>query len=183
MIYPIIVYGDPILKKRAEEIKKNELDVLQLAEDMFETMYNASGVGLAAPQIGISKRIFVIDGSAVEEPQLEGFKKIFINPEIKDEDGLPWPYEEGCLSIPNIREDILRNPKIRVTYLDENWEEHTEEYEGLKARIIQHEYDHLEGILFTDYLSGFKKRLLKGKLQNIKKGNVETSYPIKVIVK
>ena len=183
MIYPIIVYGDPILKKRAEEIKKNELDVLKLAEDMFETMYNASGVGLAAPQIGISKRIFVIDGSAIDEPELEGFKKIFINPEIKDEDGSPWIYEEGCLSIPNIREDILRNPKIEITYMDENWEEHTEKYEGLKARIIQHEYDHLEGILFTDYLSGFKKRLLKGKLQDIKKGNVETSYPIKTMVK
>ena len=179
MIYPIVVYGDPVLKKKAEDIEKGELDVTKLAEDMFETMYNASGVGLAAPQIGISKRIFVIDATALEEPELDGFKKIFINPVIRDEDGVPWSYEEGCLSIPHIREDVLRNPKIKITYLDENWEEHTEEYDGLKARIIQHEYDHIEGILFTDYLSGFKKRLLKGKLQNIRKGNVETSYPIK----
>lgn len=183
MIYPIVVYGDPVLKKKAEEIEQGELDVVKLAEDMFETMYNASGVGLAAPQIGISKRIFVVDGTGIDEPELEGFKKIFINPIIRDEDGVPWSYEEGCLSIPNIREDILRNPKITITYFDENWEEHTENYEGLKARILQHEYDHLEGILFTDYLSGFKKRILKGRLQSIRKGNVDTTYPIKAFAK
>jgi len=179
MIHPIVVYGDPVLKKRAEDLNPGEVDVKKLAEDMYETMYNASGVGLAAPQIGISKRIFVVDGSGIDEPELEGFKKVFINPIIKDEDGTPWIYEEGCLSIPNIREDILRNPTILIHYFDEDWNEYTEHYEGMKARILQHEYDHLEGILFTDYLTPFKKRLLKGKLQNISKGKVDTQYPIK----
>lgn len=179
MIYPIVVYGDPVLKKRASEIKKGELDVVKLSEDMFETMYNAQGIGLAAPQIGKSIRMFVIDGKATEDPDLADFKKVFINPEIIEENGDEWPYEEGCLSIPNIREDVVRNPHIQIRYFDENWEEHKEVFDGLKARIIQHEFDHLEGILFTDHLSSFKKRLLKGKLANISKGKTKTSYPIK----
>jgi len=183
MIYPIVVYGDPVLKKRAEEIKKDEMDVKALAADMFETMYNASGVGLAAPQIGISKRIFVVDGSGIEEPELMDFKMIVINPTIKDEEGKPWLYEEGCLSIPNIREDILRNPVIRLHYFDEEWNEHEDEFTGMQARILQHEYDHLEGILFTDYLTPFKKRILKGKLLNISKGKVDAQYPIKAPMK
>lgn len=183
MIHPIVVYGDPVLKKRAEEIKQGEIDVKELAEDMFETMYNASGVGLAAPQIGISKRIFVVDGSGIDEPELIGFKKVVINPVIRDEDGKPWVYEEGCLSIPNIREDIIRNPVIRIQYFDEEWNEFEEEFQGMQARILQHEYDHLEGILFTDYLTPFKKRILKGKLQNISKGKVDTQYPIKAPMK
>lgn len=176
MIYPIVAYGHPVLKKRAKNIEKGEIDVLQLAEDMFETMHAASGIGLAAPQIGKSIRMFVVDGSPMEEEDLMDFKKVFINPEIIEEEGEEWAFEEGCLSIPTIREDVNRNEKLRIRYFDENWEEKEEEFDGLKARIIQHEYDHIEGILFTDHLSAFKKRLLKGKLSNISKGNVKVDY-------
>ena len=176
MIYPIVAYGHPVLKKRAKNIEKGEIDVLQLAEDMFETMHAASGIGLAAPQIGKSIRMFVVDGSPMEEEDLMDFKKVFINPEIIEEEGEEWAFEEGCLSIPTIREDVNRNEKLRIRYFDENWEEKEEGFDGLKARIIQHEYDHIEGILFTDHLSAFKKRLLKGKLSNISKGNVKVDY-------
>lgn len=180
MIYPIVVYGDPVLKKRAVEIEKGSIDIAALAEDMFETMYSASGIGLAAPQIGKSIRMFVVDGSPLEEEGVTDFKKIFINPTILEEFGEEWAFEEGCLSIPNIREDIDRPKILTINYMNENWEEYTEEYEGIKARIIQHEYDHLEGILFTDHLTPFKKRLLKAKLQNISKGRVKTDYRIAV---
>ena len=183
MIYPIVVYGDPVLKKKAREIEKDEIDIKQLCEDMYETMQQASGVGLAAPQIGKSIRMFVVDGKATEEPDLEDFKLVFINPEMIEEKGVEWDYEEGCLSIPQIREDVDRKPKIRIKYLDENWVEHIENYDGLKARIIQHEYDHIEGILFTDHLSPFKKRILKAKLQSISKGKVKTDYAIKAVIK
>ncbi|HBH24530.1 MAG TPA: peptide deformylase [Cytophagales bacterium] len=176
MIYPIVAYGHPVLKKRAKNIEKGEIDVLQLAEDMFETMHAASGIGLAAPQIGKSIRMFIVDSSPMEEEDLMDFKKVFINPEIIEEEGEEWAFEEGCLSIPTIREDVNRNGKLRIRYFDENWEEKEEEFDGLKARIIQHEYDHIEGILFTDHLSAFKKRLLKGKLSNISKGNVKVDY-------
>ena len=184
MIYPIIVYGDLVLKKKGKDIQKGELDVKQLAEDMFETMENASGVGLAAPQIGKSIRMFVIDSTPMaeegdDEEELLGFRKVFINPQILEEVGDEWAFEEGCLSIPDIRESINRQEELTIRYFDENWEEHEETYEGTKARIIQHEYDHIEGILFTDHLTPFKKRILKGKLQNISKGNVKTSYRIK----
>lgn len=176
MIYPIVAYGNPVLKKRAEEITQGSIDVKELAEDMFATMHNAQGIGLAAPQIGKSLRMFVVDGAPLEEEDMVDFKKIFINPTILEEYDDEWAFEEGCLSIPGIRENVSRNAKLKIHYFDENWEEHTEEFDGMKARIIQHEYDHIEGILFVDHLSPFKKRLLKGKLTNITKGNVPVDY-------
>ena len=180
MIYPIYAYGYPVLKKKAVDIEKDgDIDVKQLAEDMFETMYAASGVGLAAPQIGKSIRMFVVDADAMDPENLQGFKKVFINPEMLEEDGEEWAFEEGCLSIPKIREEVERPERIKIKYFDENWEEHTDVFEGVAARVIQHEYDHIEGILFTDYLSGFKKRLLKGKLTSISKGKVEHDYKMK----
>ncbi len=188
MIYPIVVYGDPILKKRAQNIEKDEIDLPTLVEDMFETMYNAHGVGLAAPQIGKGLRIFVVDGQPMDdaeedEDDMKGFKKVFVNPEILQEEGDEWSFEEGCLSIPGIREEVFRNEVIKIRYYDEHWNEQEEVYNGIKARIIQHEYDHIEGILFTDHLSAFKKRLLKSKLSNISKGNVSADYRISVPVK
>jgi peptide deformylase len=179
MVYPIIVYGDPVLRKRAEEIPHNGIDVATLVADMFETMYAAHGIGLAAPQIGKSLRMFVVDGTSLEEePALKDFKKVFINPIILEEFSEPWNFEEGCLSIPNIREKISRKAKIKVRYFDEQWMLHEEELDGMKARIVQHEYDHLEGKLFLDYLSPLKKRMLKGKLTDISKGDVDTEYRI-----
>ena len=180
MIYPIVLYGDPVLKKKAQEIEKGSIDVVKLAEDMFETMHAASGIGLAAPQIGKSIRMFVVDGSPMEEEELQDFKKIFINPTIIEEYGEEWIFEEGCLSIPNIREDVSRNESLRIKYLDENWVAHEEEFDGLKARIIQHEYDHIEGILFTDYLAPLKKRMLKSKLTNISRGKVKADYRVAI---
>jgi peptide deformylase len=178
MIYPIVVYGNPVLKKKARDLEKDEIDVKALAEDMFETMYNASGIGLAAPQIGKSLRMFVVDATALDEPEYIGFKKVFINPEIIEETGDEWAFEEGCLSIPEIREEVYRPENLRMRYFDENWEEHEEEFDEMKARIIQHEYDHIEGILFTDHLSAFKKRLLKSRLLSISKGKVQPGYRI-----
>lgn len=151
----------------------------QLVEDMYETMHAASGIGLAAPQIGKSLRLFIVDGTSLEEePGMEDFKKVFINPVIVEELGTPWEFEEGCLSIPNIREKISRKEKLKIKYYDTEWNLHEEEYEGMKARIIQHEYDHIEGKLFVDYLTPLKKRLLKGKLADISKGKVDTEYRI-----
>ncbi|TRX51623.1 peptide deformylase [Fulvivirga sp. M361] len=178
MIYPIVVYGDPVLKKRAVDITPGEIDVKQLSVDMFETMEGAHGIGLAAPQIGKSIRMFVVDGRPMEEKEMEDFVKVFINPEILEETGEEWPFEEGCLSIPNIREEVLRNAKLRIRYFDVDWNEHEEEFDGMKARIIQHEYDHIEGILFTDHLTPFKRRMLKGKLQNISKGKMSVDYRV-----
>ena len=177
MIYPIVAYGDPVLKKVAQDIDKNdpELDLKKLVADMFETMYAASGVGLAAPQIGLSLRLFVIDADLMDDT-IKGMKKAFINPQIIEEDGEEWPYEEGCLSIPDIREDVLRQPKVTIHYYDTNWNEYEETYEGLAARVIQHEYDHIEGVLFIEHLSGLKKSLLKSKLSNISKGKVKVDY-------
>lgn len=183
MIYPIVLYGDPVLKKRAEDIVEGSIDVKELVEDMFETMYHASGVGLAAPQIGKSLRLFVIDSTPMEDDENKGVKKAFINPEIIEETGREWAFEEGCLSIPGIREDVNRPPTVTINYLDEDWNEHEETFEGIIARIIQHEYDHIEGVLFTDHLSSFKKRLLKGKLGNISKGKVDVDYRIKAPLK
>ena len=178
MVYPIIMYGDPVLRKKALDIDRT-VDLQTLIQDMFETMHAAKGIGLAAPQIGKSIRLFVVDGTTIEdEPELEGFKKAFINPRIMDENGEEWPFEEGCLSIPNIREDVFRKAKLKIRYVDENWMLHEEEYDGMKARIIQHEYDHIEGKLFIDYLSPLKKRMLKGKLSDISKGEVDTEYRI-----
>ncbi len=183
MIYPIVVYGDPVLRKKAVDIEKGSIDVKELAADMFETMQGASGIGLAAPQIGKSIRMFIVDGRPLEEEGMEDFHKVFINPQILEETGEPWKFEEGCLSIPGIREDVSRNPEIRIKYFDENWEEHEETFDGMKARIIQHEYDHIEGILFTDHISNLKKRLLKGKLANISKGKFDASYRTKIPAK
>ncbi|MEM1405187.1 MAG: peptide deformylase [Bacteroidota bacterium] len=183
MIYPIVVYGDPVLKKKARNIEQGELDVKQLSTDMFETMESARGIGLAAPQIGKSIRMFVVDGRPLEEEEMENFVKVFINPQIVEETGEEWPFEEGCLSIPNIREEVTRNAKLKINYFDVDWNEHTEEYDGMKARIIQHEYDHIEGVLFTDHLTPFKRRMLKGKLQNISKGKTKVDYRIAVPVK
>lgn len=190
MILPIVAYGDPVLKKEGEEIEKDFPDLKQLIDDMFETMYNASGVGLAAPQIGKSIRLFIVDGSPFaedgdddeEDPKAEGmenFKKVFINPIIEEETGEEWGFNEGCLSIPKIREEVFRKEKLVITYYDENWEFREETYEGYAARIIQHEYDHVDGILFTDHLSPLKRRLLAKRLQNISKGDIDVDYKMK----
>lgn len=185
MILPIVAYGDPILRKKAAFIEKNYARLNEIINDMFETMYNAAGVGLAAPQVGLSIRLFVIDAApfAEDDKSLKTFKKIFINAEIVEEDGEKWKFNEGCLSIPGIREDIERNPVVTLNYMDENFEEHTETFEGLKARIIQHEYDHIDGVLFTDKLSPFKKRILQGKLTDITKGKVSVDYRMRFPVK
>lgn len=176
MIYPIVAYGDPVLKKKAQEVSKEELDMKQFTEDLFETMYHANGVGLAAPQVGKSWRVFVVDAEPMDEEKLKGFKHAFINPEIVEEEGETWEYEEGCLSIPKIQENISRKPKVTLKYYDADWNEHQETFEGLAARVIQHEYDHIEGVLFTDYLSAFRKRLIKNKLNNISRGKVKVDY-------
>ena len=187
MILPIIAYGDPVLRKRAKNIEQGTLDVKALSETMFETMYAASGVGLAAPQIGQSIRLFVVDGEPLndDEPEedidktLIGFKKVFINPEIIEEAGDDWDFEEGCLSIPGIRGEVRRPEIIVIRYMDTDWNEHEEEYEGMAARIIQHEYDHLDGKLFTDYLPTLRRTLIKKKLADITKGKTDAEYKMK----
>lgn len=178
MIYPIVMYGDPVLRQRAKNIERGT-DVRQLVGDMYETLEAANGIGLAAPQIGKSVRLFIVDGTGLEdEPGMEDFKKVFINAELIEESGNPWEFEEGCLSIPNIRERISRKGQLKIRYFDENWNPVEEVYDGMKARIIQHEYDHIEGKMFVDYLTPLKKRLLKGKLADISKGKVDTEYRI-----
>ena len=179
MIFPIVMYGDPVLCKRAEELKK-DTDLKPLIQDMFETMHAANGIGLAAPQIGKAIRLFIVDGTSLndEEEDMSTFKKAFINPTVLEEHGEEWEFEEGCLSIPNIRESVSRPEKLKIRYCDEEWNLKEEEYDGMKARIIQHEYDHIEGKLFIDYLSPLKKRMLKGKLNDISKGEVDTEYRI-----
>ncbi len=182
MIYPIVVYGDPILRKMTSDIERNYEGINKLADDMFETLHNADGVGLAAPQIGLSIRVFVVDLSPMssEYPELKDFKKAFVNAHIIEKDGEEELMNEGCLSIPGIHEDILRENRIRIKYVDTEWNEHDEIYTGYPARVIQHEYDHLDGILFVDHCSPFKRRLLKGKLADISKGKVSISYRIKI---
>ena len=190
MILPILAYGDVLLKKECSEIKQSYSDLDQLISDMFETMYAASGVGLAAPQIGKSIRLFIVDGSPfsdIEDEQeedplakgMENFKKVFINPIIEEERGEEWGFSEGCLSIPKIREEVYRKEKVVISYYNENWELKEEEYDGYAARIIQHEYDHIEGVLFTDYLSPLKKRIISKKLLNISKGEIDVNYKMK----
>jgi len=178
MIYPIVIYGHPVLRKVAEDIQGDYPDLRQLIDDLFETMYKSEGLGLAAPQIGKSIRLFVIDGTPLsdEEPSLADFKKAFINAHIIEKCGDLKPMSEGCLSIPNLREEVNREDHIRIRYYDENWEQHDEVFDGYKARIIQHEYDHLDGILFTDKVNPLRKRLLKSKLTAISKGRFEASY-------
>lgn len=185
MLLPIIAYGHPVLKRKAEVISKDYPKLNELIDNMFETMYNASGVGIAAPQIGQSIRLFIVDTTPFSEDdslsdnerkQLKTFKKIFINPEIIEESGDDWSFDEGCLSIPNIRESVLRQPEIKIQYFDENFIKHVQSFDGLLARVIQHEYDHVEGILFTDKLSSFKKQLLKKKLLKISSGKLSFDY-------
>ena len=185
MILPIVAYGDPVLKKVANAIAADYPNLESLIENMWETMYHAHGVGLAAPQIGLSIRLFVIDATpfaddedltAAEQAALKDFKAVFINATITEEIGEEWFFNEGCLSIPDVREDVLRKPKIAITYQDETIKTHTKTFEGLVARVIQHEYDHIEGILFTDKLSSLKKRILKSRLSNISKGKISTEY-------
>ena len=188
MILPILAYGDPVLRKVSKDITKDYPKLDELISNMTETMKNAQGVGLAAPQIGRDIRLFLIDASPFAESDeleeeeklfLQGFNRIFINAQIIDEEGDEWVFNEGCLSIPNINEDVFRNETVRIEYLDENFEKKTDTLSGLAARIFQHEYDHIEGVLFTDKLSSLKKRLLKKKLENISKGKVDVSYRMK----
>lgn len=188
MILPIVAYGDPILRKVAADIDKDYPDLEQFIADMFETMDNARGVGLAAPQVNKSIRLFIVDTapfadndelSPEEQEPLKVFKRIFINAKIVKEAGDEWAFNEGCLSIPNINEDVFRQPDIKMEYLDENFEKHTETFTGLIARVIQHEYDHIEGVLFTDRISSLKRRLIRKKLDNISKGIVDVDYRMK----
>lgn len=181
MILPIVAYGDKILKKVAHDIDPNNKDLKKLIVDMFETMYQAKGVGLAAPQVGKSVRLFIVDTHSFEEDdkKFTGTKKAFINPIIVEEHGEKWNFNEGCLSIPGIREDVSRQPDIVIEYYDEDFNLVEETYTGLNARVIQHEYDHIEGILFTDKINPLKRNLLKNKLNNIAKGNVKVDYKMK----
>lgn len=188
MILPIIAYGDPVLRKVGVDIDKEDPNLAELIENMKETMVNAQGVGLAAPQIGKAIRLFIVDTSPFgadedledeERTFLSNFKKTFINAKILSEDGDEWAFSEGCLSIPDIREDVFRQEKVTIEYFDENFVKHTDVLDGLAARVVQHEYDHIEGILFTDKISSLKKRLIKKKLENISKGNVSPDYRMK----
>lgn len=193
MILPIVAYGNPVLKKRAEDIDASYPGLKELLANMWETMYNGRGVGLAAPQIGLGIRIFLVDSEqlvreneeAEEGEELyrvtKGIKKAFINPVMVQETGAPWVYEEGCLSIPDVRVKISRNELIRIRYMNELFETVEEEYDGMNARIIQHEYDHLEGILLTDHMTPLKRSLLKGKLDNISKGKIDVNYRMRFI--
>jgi peptide deformylase len=179
MILPIYAYGSPVLRKKGTDISPDypELDVL--IKNMYETMYDSNGIGLAAPQIGLPIRLFIVDGTPIDDIKPRGFKQTFINPKILNEWGEPWKYEEGCLSIPTIRENVFRKPELTIRFLDENFKEHEQSFEGMAARIIQHEYDHIEGRLFVDLISPLKRNLLKGKLANISAGRVEHDYKMR----
>ena len=181
MILPIYTYGHPVLKKVADPIEKDYEGLEELIENMWETMYNAKGVGLAAPQIGRSIRLFIIDTAQLddEENPMKGVKKVFINAEKVAEKGPEWSYEEGCLSIPDIRGDVERNLKLKIKYLDENFEEHEDVFTALNARVILHEYDHIEGTLFTEKLKPIKKRRIKRRLEQMRQGNVEADYAVR----
>lgn len=184
MILPIYAYGQPVLKKVAAPIDSGFEGLEQLIADMWETMYHADGVGLAAPQVGMSVRLFVIDTLQLEKDEKDGdrepgFKKVFINAQKIDESGSLWTYEEGCLSIPRIRGDVERPPHIRLRYQDENFQEYEETFTGINARVIQHEYDHIEGILFTERLKPLKKRLIQRKLEDIRQGKISMDYKLR----
>ncbi|MCG2419550.1 peptide deformylase [Aequorivita sp. F47161] len=188
MILPIIAYGDPVLRKETKEISKDYPNLDAVISNMFETMYEAHGIGLAAPQVNMPIRLFIVDATPFEDDEdlteeerkfVSTFKKVFINAQIVEESGDEWAFNEGCLSIPDVREDVFRQPNITIEYLDENFKKHKENFSGIVARIIQHEYDHIEGILFTDKLSPLKKRLIKSKLTNISKGKVGIDYKMK----
>ncbi len=181
MVLPISTYGSSVLRKEAEEIDANYPNLKELIENMFETMVKADGLGLAAPQVNLSIRLFVVDSSPMkdEDPTLEGFRKVFINPVIVSEEGDTWGFSEGCLSIPEVRETVYRKPIIEIEYFDENFEKKSEKYDGYKARIIQHEYDHLDGVLFTDKISPLKKRLLRNRLTALMKGKFNVGYKVR----
>ena len=181
MYLQIVAYGDPILRKKAVEIDKTYPDLAKLIEDMYETMEKSKGVGLAAPQVNKSIRLFVIDSTKMyeEEDEKNGVKEVFINAQMIEEVGEEWKYEEGCLSIPNIREDVFRKPKIKIKYLDANFKKQERTYDGLTGRVIQHEYDHIEGKLFIDLIKPLRRSLLKGRLDKITKGDVDVSYKMK----
>ena len=188
MILPIIAYGDPVLRKECEQIAEAYPNLKELIANMYETMYDAFGVGLAAPQVGLPIRLFVIDTTPFaededltkdEQVQLSDFKRFFINAKVLEETGDEWAFNEGCLSIPDVREDVFRKPKIKIQYQDEDFKTHVEEFEGLVARVIQHEYDHIDGILFPDKLSTLKNRLIKSRLINISKGNISVDYKMR----
>jgi len=185
MILPIRAFGDPVLRKVSKDIDKDYPELQELIENMFDTMYSANGIGLAAPQIGLDIRIFIVDVSPLAEDyedikdELVDFKKVFINATILEESGEEWKFNEGCLSIPDVREDVKRKGTIVIEYYDENFVKHTETFSDIRARVIQHEYDHIEGILFTDHLSALKKKLVKGKLTKITQGDVSISYKMR----
>jgi peptide deformylase len=188
MIIPIYGYGEPVLRQVGKEITPEYPNLTDVIANMFETMYYACGVGLAAPQVGLGIRLFVIDTEPFsesedltkeEQEQLKGFKRVFINAKMLKEEGEEWGFNEGCLSIPDVREDVYRNEKITIEYCDENFVTKTEVFDGLIARVIQHEYDHIEGILFTDKISMLKKTLIKKKLQNIMDGKARPDYKMK----
>ncbi len=188
MILPIVAYGDPVLRKKGSNIASEYPRLKEMIDNMFETMYNSYGVGLAAPQIGKDIRLFIVDTEPFSDNQdyseeernfLKTFKKVFINAQITKEEGDEWGFNEGCLSIPDIHEDVTRFSIIHITYQDENFDTHEDTFTGLAARVIQHEYDHIEGILFTDKISPFKKRLIKNKLEKISRGQVKAEYPMK----
>ncbi len=188
MVIPIRVFGDVVLRKKCEEIDNNYPELNTLIANMFDTMNAANGVGLAAPQIGLPIRLFIIDVSPMAEDEeykqiseeLKSFKRVFINAKIINQSGNKWKFNEGCLSIPNIREDVERVQTIEIEYFDENFTKHKETFSDIRARVIQHEYDHIEGILFTDYLSSLKKKLIKRKLENITKGNFSADYKVRL---
>ncbi|MEO6902946.1 MAG: peptide deformylase [Bacteroidia bacterium] len=190
MILPILAYGAPVLRKVGDEITKDYPNLEQLIANMFETMYASSGVGIAAPQVGKAIRLFIVDTAPftngtrddedeytdAELEQLANLKKVFINAKIVEEDGEEWLFNEGCLSIPKIREDVSRKPRIRIQYVDEHFKPFDEIYEGVAARVIQHEYDHIEGKLFTDRINPLRRRLLQGRLNDISKGKISVTY-------
>jgi peptide deformylase len=196
MVLPVVVYGDPVLRKMSVDIDKNYEGLDALIANMFETMYAANGVGIAAPQIGKAIRLFVVDASPFAEVDeedeeedklskkeiafLKNFKRVFINAKIIEEKGDEWKFNEGCLSIPKIREDVLRKQTLTIEYYDEHFKKHTETFEGLAARVVQHEYDHIEGKLFTDRISPFKRKLISGKLADISKGKFSADYKTKI---
>ena len=179
MILPIYAYGAAILRKKTEEIEEITPEIQEFIANMWETMYEANGIGLAAPQVGRDLRLFIVDANDLDEPGCEGFKKVFINPIILEETGTEWIFEEGCLSIPRLRADVSRKPVIKIKYLDENWVEHTDTFDGMPARIIQHEYDHIEAILFVDRINPLKRTMLKGKLQKITACDIRIDYKMK----
>ncbi len=183
MIRPIYAYGQPVLKRMADDVEMNDPDISKLIEDMWETMYHASGVGLAAPQVGKSVRVFVVDTVQIEDEETKGkgIKRAFINARKIEEGGAFWDYEEGCLSIPNVRADVERQETITLEYLDESFAVHLETFTGMNARVIQHEYDHIDGILFTEHVKPLKRRLLRRKLENIRKGKVDADYAMRFV--